>query len=167
MKKLIWPLLALGLLVLLVGFSTPAQAHPPGNASGIWLYTPYLLEQHEAGCKTIFKTMEEGVWSGTFVGTSTEYGRVRIECDGEWLFKAVALFDHVEIDGKSGQLKMLVWGSRPDATAEWFGYWVIKAGTGGLTNLRGEGTFWGPGAPGAGEQGTIYYDGNVHFEHAE
>ena len=46
----------------------------------------------------------------------------------------------------------------------WHGRWVILRGTDELATLRGQGTWWGPGAPDVGLWGDIYYGGNIHFE---
>jgi hypothetical protein len=161
-KKVV--LLSLLILVFLFMITFSVQAGPPKPAEGEWLYTPYILGVKEAGCNTFLTTYEDGIWSGTFNGNSREDGRVIVHCQGNWSFKAIAYFEDVEVANRSGSLTMTVNGSRPDASAEWFGYWTITDGTDGLENLRGQGTFWGPGAPEPGVQGTIYYEGNIHFE---
>ncbi len=153
------------MLVFLFALTASVQAGPPQSASGLWLYTPHIVDVREADCNTHLTTFEVSEWQdGTFVGTSTEDARVIIHCQGNWSFKGTVDFDHVEVDGRSGTLQMTVNGSRPDATADWFGYWTITAGGGDLENLRGHGTFSGPGAPGPGMQGEIHYTGQIHFE---
>jgi len=124
------------------------------------------LEAKEAGCNTFLKTFEEGWWSGTFNGSSTEDGTVVIHCSGAWSFKAIVSFEG-SVAGKMGTLTMSVVGSRPDGLADWEGRYVILSGTGELASLRSQGTWWGPGAPAPGEWGDIYYDGNYHFEPGE
>ncbi len=86
-----------------------------------------------------------------------------IHCNEAWSFNAIVSFDGT-VNGKSGTLKMSVVGKRPDAFADWEGKSVILSGTGELANLRGRGTWWGPGAAEEGKWGDIYYDGNYHFE---
>lgn len=153
------------LLALLFAITLTVQAGAPEDASGTWLYTPYIMGVRQAGCNTHLTTFEESIWQdGTFVGTSTEDGTVIIHCAGNWSFHATVDFDFVEVNGRSGTLEMTVNGSRPDATADWFGHWTITGGGGELENLRGHGTFWGPGAPAPGVQGTIDYAGSIHFE---
>ena len=165
MRKVSIALMILIILVFLFAITLSVQAGPPGSASGLWLYTPYIVSVREADCNTHLTTFEESIWQdGTFVGTSTEDARVIIHCAGNWSFQGTVDFDYVEVDGRSGTLEMSVNGSRPDATADWFGHWVITDGGGELENLRGQGTFWGPGAPAPGVQGEIHYDGNIHFE---
>ena len=162
MKKKIFVLL-ITLVILSLG-AIPVFAGPPALATGLWQYTPYILDVKEAGCNTFLDTFENGVWAGTFQGTSTEDGKVVIHCSGAWSFNAIVSFDPVTVDGKLGTLKMSVVGSRPDAEADWQGKWVIISGTGELENLRGQGTWWGPGSPEVGVQGNIPYEGNYHFE---
>lgn len=165
MRKVTLALLALIAFVLVFAVAISVQASPPEEASGTWLYTPFITDVREHGCNTQLTTFEESEWlDGTFVGTSTEVGRVIIHCAGNWSFKGTVDFDAVEVNGRSGTLEMTVNASRPDAAADWFGYWTITDGGGELENLRGQGTIWGPGAPAPGVQGTIYYAGNIHFE---
>jgi hypothetical protein len=163
MKKLSLILLSLLIFVFLFAITLSVQAGPPEPAEGIWLYTPFILDEKVAGCNSILTTYEEGIWSGTFEGTSREDGTVKVHCKGNWNFKAIAYFEDVTVDGRSGTLTMTVNGTRPDALSDWFGHWTITDGTDELENLRGHGTFWGPGAPAPGEQGTIFYDGKYHF----
>jgi len=164
MRKLRLALFIIGTVAAFVVIALPVLAGPPEDASGLWQYTPYILDARSAGCNTIFTTFEDGVWTGTFTGTSTEDGKVVIHCKGSWSFNAIVTFDQVTVDGITGTLVMAVNGTRPTDTADWFGYWVITDGADGLENLRGHGTWWGPGAPEPGKQGDIYYDGKVHTE---
>ena len=156
--------LSIGSLLLLLLVSLPVFAGPPQEAAGLWQYQPFVLEVREAGCNTILTTFENGVWTGTFAGDSTEDGKVVIHCNGQWSFNAIVTFEEVTVDGRSGGLEMSVNGSRPDAGSDWTGRWVIISGTDDLADLRGQGTWWGPGAPGEGEWGDIYYEGGYHFE---
>lgn len=157
-------------VMILSALVMPAQAGPPMNAEGLWQYVPYILDARMAGGTTFLTTYEEGVWTdisptlpGTFQGTSTEDGKVVIHRSGAWSFNAIVSFEGT-VDGKEGTLEMSVGGDRPDGSADWEGRWVILSGTGELATLRGQGTWWGPGSPGPGESGDIYYAGRFHFE---
>jgi hypothetical protein len=164
MKKLTKTSLALLAIVLLLSaLLISAQAGPPDTAEGLWKYQPFIEDTRTAGCNTFLDTFENGIWSGTFEGTSTEDGKVVIHCSGAWSFNAIVSYTG-EVNGQSGTLKMSVEGSRPDGLSDWQGRWVILNGTEGLATLRGQGTWWGPGSPGEGIWGDIYYEGNVHFE---
>lgn len=160
-KKILVLSIVLALLFLL---AIPALAGPPEKAEGLWQYKPFILEVKEAGCNTFLTTFENGLWTGTFEGTSTEDGKVVIHCNGRWSFNAIVTFSELTVDGKSGTAEMSVVGSRPDAFTDWAGMFVIQNGTGELANLRGQGKWWGPGAPEVGVWGDIEYSGNYHFE---
>jgi hypothetical protein len=161
MKKM-W-LTLLTVVVALSALLMSAQAGPPTTAEGLWQYQPFIEDTRTAGCNTFLDTYENGIWSGTFEGTSTEDGKVVIHCSGAWSFNAIVSYTG-EVNGQSGTLQMSVEGSRPDGVSDWHGRWVILRGTEGLATLRGQGTWWGPGSPNPGEWGDIYYEGNVHFE---
>lgn len=152
-------LMAALLFILLV----PAHAGPPENAEGVWQYQPFIENVRTAGGNTFLDTFENGRWTGTFSGTSMEDGNVVIYSSGAWSFRGIVSFRGA-VDNRSGELTMLAVGSRPDAFTDWEGTWVIKSGTGELATLKGRGTWWGPGSPGVGQWGDIYYSGSVHFE---
>ena len=163
MNKKLLALTILLMAALLFTLSAPVLAGPPTPAEGLWRYQPFIEEVRLAGGNTFMKTYENGEWIGTFFGTSTEDGTIVIHSSGAWSFKATVAFEG-EVEGKVGELTMHVVGSRPDATADWTGKWVILYGTGELATLRGQGDWWGPGAPAPGEWGDIYYSGGIHFE---
>jgi len=161
MKKMLLTLLTV--FMVLSTLSMPMHAGPPTTAEGLWQYKPTVLAVRVADGNTFLTTKEEGKWAGTFEGTSTEDGKVVIHSSGSWSFRGTVSFDG-EVNGKSGKLEMHVVGSKPDAVTDWEGKWVILSGTDGLATLRGQGTWWGPGAPAPGEWGDIYYSGNIHFK---
>jgi hypothetical protein len=164
MRKMLLTLFTVLMISLLSTLSTPAHAGPPTDADGLWQYQPFILGVEEAGCNTFLTTFENGKWTGTFKGTSTEDGKVVIHCSGSWSFNAIVSFSEVTVDGKEGTLEMSVVGRRPDENTDWQGKWVILSGTDDLATLRGQGTWWGPGAPDVGQWGDIYYSGQMHFE---
>ena len=161
MKKM-W-LTLLTVVVALSALLISAQAGPPDTAEGLWQYQPFIESARTAGCNMFLDTFENGIWSGTFEGTSTEDGKVVIHCSGSWSFNAIVSYVG-SVNGQSGTLVMSVQGSRPDAFSDWHGGWVILRGTEELATLRGQGTWSGPGSPGEGIWGDIYYEGSVHFE---
>jgi hypothetical protein len=151
------------IVILLFILAVPAQAGPPDNAGGRWWYLPFIDDMKQAGCNTFITSSEIGEWTGTFVGDSTESGKVVAHCTGQLSFNATVTFDEVTVDGKQGGLVMSVNGTKP-AGSEWVGGWVILSGTGDLANLHGQGTWWGPGAPGWEQWGYVDYAGKYHFE---
>lgn len=163
MKKRILIVFIAMILVLLIAMSVPVHAGPPETVSGLWQYQPFIENVRTAGGNTFLDTFENGKWTGTFSGTSTEDGEVVIHSSGAWSFRAIVSFEG-KVDDRAGELTMLVVGSRPDVLTDWTGRWVIISGTDELAALHGQGTWWGPGAPNVGEWGDIYYGGNMHFE---
>ena len=163
MKKKSLILVTALLIVLLSALAIPVSAQPAKNAAGLWQYQPFIEEMRFADGNTFLKTTENGIWTGTFSGNSTEDGKVVIHSSGAWSFKGIVSFEG-EVNGTAGKLTMRVVGSRPDELTDWMGKWVILSGTDELSALRGQGTWWGPGAPGPGSWGNIYYAGNIHFE---
>ena len=154
----------LTVVVALSALLISAQAGPPTTAEGLWQYVPYIESSRTSGCNTFLETVEDGWWYGTFEGTSTEDGKVVIHCSGAWSFNAIVSYTGA-VNGHTGTLKMSVEGSlRPEKSSDWHGRWVILSGTEGLATLRGQGTWWGPGSPGPGQLGDIYYEGEIHFE---
>ena len=185
MTKKAFAVLTLVMVLLMV--STTVLAQPPMEVGGLWRYQPFIKVKVDGECvappaepndgpcienhddNTVMYTFENGEWSQGdfedvlyFDGVSTEDGKVVIHSSGFWSFNAIVSFEG-EVDGKSGILKMSVVGKAPDQFSDWKGQWVILSGTGELSNLHGQGTWWGPGAPAVGEWGDIYYSGKVKF----
>lgn len=159
---------ALAALGLSLAVIIPVQSRPPSEASGLLQYTPYFVSASTAGCNTTVVTFEEGEWFGSIMGASEDDGRVTVHCSGLWTFHALSIFENATVIDESGQarsgpLVLSLNGSRPDASSDWFGYWVVLAGEGEIANLRGQGTWSGPGAPGFELEGDIDYEGQVHF----
>jgi hypothetical protein len=163
MKKRSCLLITVLMVAILSTLSVPAYAGPPTTAEGLWQYQPFIEEMRFADGNTFLKTFENGKWTGTFTGTSTEDGKVVIHSSGAWSFRGTVSFDG-EVNGRTGSLTMRVVGKRPDAFTDWTGKWTILSGTDGLVDLRGQGTWWGPGAPDVGQWGDIYYSGEIHFD---
>jgi len=161
MKTRVFTLLTMILILSIL--STPALAGPPTEAGGLWQYKPEILEMWFADGNMFLHTAEEAVWTGTFEGDSTEDGLVVVHSSGLWTFNGMVSFVGT-VDGKSGTMEMSVNGTRPDEFSDWTGRWVILSGTDELANLRGQGRWWGPGAPEPGEWGDIDYSGKIHFE---
>lgn len=161
MKKRVLTLLTM--IMILSTLSAPALAGPPTEVGGLWQYTPYIVGVRVAGGNMFLQTIEDGIWTGNFEGDSTEDGQVVVHSSGSWSYKGIVSFVGT-VDGRSGTMEMSVAGRRPDVLSDWQGLWVILSGTDELANLRGQGTWWGPGAPAPEQQGDIYYSGTIHFE---
>jgi len=139
---------------------------PPTSASGKWCYTPHIKDMREADGNTFMEAYTEtppDEWTGTFDGKSKDVYSAVILSTGAWNAGGVALFDGA-VGNRKGTLVIWFSGKRPDAKADWSGKWVILRGIGELANLRGEGTWWGPGAPDVGKRGCVDYSGKIHFD---
>ena len=139
---------------------------PPTSASGKWCYTPFIKDSRSADNNTFLEAYTKDppdVWTGTFEGNSEDTYHAVILSTGAWDMGGVALFDGA-VSNRKGTLVIWFSGNRPDAEADWSGKWVILRGTGELANLRGEGTWWGPGAPEVGKRGCVDYSGKIHFD---
>lgn len=165
MRKLI---VLLSLFVLLVALmpAAPAAAGDRVEVSGTTSYTPHLVGiPRVAGGNTFLTTTEDAEWVGSFVGTSFDECKVIVHRSGMWTYTATAYF-HGSVEGQEGELIMRMNGRRPDGDADWTGNWVILRGSEDLANLRGEGTFAGPGAEDFEVSGSIEYEGHIHFDPA-
>jgi len=157
-------LLALVLTLVLVP-AVIALATPPTIVSGTWYYTPWIASTRFADGNMFmeaYTSVPPDRWEGTFDGTSVDEYKGVIHPTGAWNADGVALFDGV-VGGREGTLVIEFVGKKTDAEADWSGKWVILSGTGELANLRGQGTWWGPGAPGVGIEGSVEYSGKIHF----
>jgi hypothetical protein len=167
MKKSSMLLITVLAVALLSMLSVPVHGGPPTTAEGLWRYLPTTNETvRVAGGNTFIYAEEVGEWTGTFEGESTEVGVVVIHSAGFASFKGIVSLVG-SVGGKSGTLEIQVVGKKPDLLpgTEWDGKWVILSGTGDLANLRGHGTWWGPGWQGdPTEWGNIPYAGEIHFD---
>ena len=172
MKKRLLILIALMAVLLLV--AGPVYATPPEPASGTWCYIPFPVPLRFADGNMFLEATSEDRWeegtfdSTEFVGSGSVYRAtihkfVDFTDTGPWFAQGLVTFVG-KVGDKEGTLVMRFLGKRPDATSDWSGKWVILSGTGELENLRGQGTWWGPGAPEAGVEGCVDYSGNYHFE---
>lgn len=175
MRKMLLIPLIVCMVALLSTLSTPVHATPPPRyqpqciprpqcvpAEGTWNYTPRIIEMWDWG----FLGDEVANWTGTFNGTSYDVFTVVFH---DWGWSAIGLifFDGtvtLEDDTvKEGSLVILFVGKKPEGQ-DWHGHWVILSGKGDLANLRGRGTWWGPGAPEPGVEGPLDYSGWIHFK---
>ncbi len=138
----------------------------PISVSGKWHYTPFIKDTRVADNYTFLEAYTKDppdTWEGTFVGKSEDVYNITINSAGAWDFSGVVLFDGV-VGDREGTLVIWVSGKKLDAEADWSGKWVVLRGIGDLANLRGEGTWWGPGAPDVGQRGSVDYSGKIHFD---
>jgi hypothetical protein len=174
MKKRPLLLITVLIVALLCTLSLSAHAGPPIAASGTWWYIPTIVDTRLAGNNMFLEVTSVDYWTGTFDspeggGSNSVYGAaihefVSLTETGSWYGEGLSTFVGT-VAGKSGTLVIRFVGRRPGATADWSGTWVILRGTDELKNLRGQGTWWGPGWQGDPDvYGQVDYSGNIHFE---
>lgn len=187
----------LSLVIVLSTLTISASAYMPAlqeSDDNLWQYLPYIKVKDDSGTcvrpemdytveppqdidlrercvreargNTYMDIFEFGRWTGEFEGTSEEHGKVVIHRSGKVFFWGSVSFEG-KVKGKPGTLELFVHGSKPDATSDWQGRWVIVSGTGDLATLRGRGPWWGPGWQGdPTEYGDIHYGGKTRFRTA-
>ena len=126
-------------------------------ASGEWTYqVDLLLTTKEANGNTFKYGEETGTWSGTFTGTSFDFFELVAHPSGFVTCQGLIDFTGT-VNGVSGTMIIKFIGKKTGDPLLWSGTWVIISGTGGLANLRGRGTWWGPSL-------DLDYSGNIHFD---
>jgi hypothetical protein len=166
MNKRTLRLLIVCLIVLLGTLSLPVQAQEQGPmpVSGSFNYTFSVLASGASSGNTFMDGTEDEVWTGDLAGTAVSPFPFVIWSSGvqdAWLLTE---FEGTVLGKYEGTLKIIAIYSRPDATAQWEGEWMIVSGTGDLEHLRGHGVAWGPGSTNADDGVTdIFYTGEVMF----
>jgi hypothetical protein len=136
------------------------------DANGIWYYKPDLSgiqmiefdPYHGDPNKAFMAVPYDSKWTGIFNGKSKDYGVAIAHGPSPMIFVDAITFQNVDVGGATGGLHLDVLGERPAVGSDWKGSWVITSGSGDLEEIRGHGTFWGPGWLGNPEEyGVIYY----------
>ena len=147
-------------IVALLTLSIPVHATPPTTVSGTVDYTFEGTGIREADGNTFLYAIEWETWVGDFEGTAVAVFRVGMFSSAEfWNVWLRSTFTGTVL-GESGTMVIQLVGKKP-AGEDWYGEWVILSGTDGLANLRGQGTWWGPGFGAVGPD--IFYEGKIHF----
>ena len=153
--------LAVCIISLISVLMIPAVlATPPEPVSGSFDYTFAILDTFVANGNTFLYAEEWEVWIGDFSGIGHAYFTVMAHKSGWKNVQLLSTFTGT-VDGKSGTLVLRLFGKKP-LGGEWYGQWVILSGTDELANLRGQGTWGGPG--GSAPSPHIWYEGKIHFE---
>jgi len=140
---------AVALLVLPVLAAPLSAAGPPLQASGSFIQTPIIQSNiRTAGPVTLFDFTETDTLTGTLSGTSVIRGQCVLRESGRATCTAREVFTGT-VNGQSGTVEFAdVVHIANAATGALTGSWTVIGGTGGLSNLRGHGTFEGSGGRG-------------------
>jgi hypothetical protein len=139
------------------------HATTPIPTEGYFDYTYTITGTKVADGNLFIYATEDEIWVGDLAGTSQAAFRVEIFTEGFWNVWLRSTFTGT-VQDKSGTMVIQLVGKRTMWDSErfwWSGQWVIISGTGELENLRGQGTWWGPGFGAVGPD--IFYSGQIHF----
>jgi len=159
-RKILLTVVALAAVLLATPYIGTVYATQPTAVSGSFDYTFEVTGMREADGNVFLYAAEDEVWIGDFEGTSQAVFRVGMFRSGFWNVWLRSTFTGTVL-GKSGTLVIQLVGKKPGGE-DWYGQWVILEGTGELADLRGRGTWWGPGAGPVSP--NIEYMGQVHFD---
>ena len=94
---------------------------------------------------------------GTFEGTGRGPFKMTMHPNGFFTGSGKTVFTG-SVNGHSGTC-VIMWVGKTINDEFWWSFkWIIISGTGGLTNLRGKGTCYGPGPSGVEMTGWIHFD---------
>ena len=122
------------------------------DAGGVWCYLPRdpsdpnpkdFAFGYRMGEDDFFTGSYDSEWRGTFKGQSHDNGFViwrNFPADGPAMFVELVTFDSVRVGGKTGGLKLYLYGARE--TNRWSGPWFIVSASGELEGLEGRGKWW-------------------------
>jgi hypothetical protein len=145
-------ILTLLVSTLAVGALPPASAAPPMPVNSTYLVKlgPRTVEPMPNTDLQIINEMNQATAAGTFAtapdGISFQVRAILRPATGEGIFSSVAMFNG-SVAGVAGTALLGFVGTTTNFTT-YQGDWVVLSGTGGLTNLRGQGTFLQSGANG-------------------
>ncbi len=158
------------------GESRGTGSSAPGfiAASGPWVDCNIVTDFKQVGRNLIITVDITETFSGTLDGCYTGTERDVVYRNGSATFHGNGIFTGV-VNGQSGTMVMIYEGTA-NAQGVASANWVLEQGTGGLTNLHGQGTFEGtlvalqtspctPPDPTVCDGGMFggTYGGNLHF----
>jgi hypothetical protein len=142
---------------------------------GRWCYGEIVEGEHITRGNNVFYSLDDsGAWIGSFVGYSSDDGKIKVDQSGNIFFRSTMTLESVTVDGKTGGLVMRAKGFLPAGGefSDYSGTWMIIKSTGGLRGLRGRGTWGGVvfGNPdcsaidGGMFIASVPYTGKIHFK---
>jgi len=141
-KSLLSLLICMGLLLSPLFVPTAdSQA-----VEGTFDYNYETVYQEEAFGQKILYALEHERWVGTFEGSAHAVFIVLVDENGAMTVDLFSTFTGT-VNGKTGSVVIRLIGKKPPKE-DWAGDWEIIRGIGDLANLRGQGTWGGPGYEG-------------------
>lgn len=117
------------------------------SVEGTFDYNYEIVYQEEAHAHTMIYAIEHEWWTGSFEGTAHAVFIVLVDETGTPTVDLLSTFTGT-VHGKKGSLVIRLIGEKTSPDANWGGDWEIIRGIGELKNLRGQGTWGGPGYEG-------------------
>jgi hypothetical protein len=145
MRKKLLSTLLMCITGLLCPLLLPA-AHSQ-TVEGTFDYNYETVYQEEAHGRTILYALEHEQWTGSFDGTAHAVFIVLVDEAGAMTVDLFSTFTGT-VNGKTGSLVIHLIGEKPSPEEDWAGDWDIVRGIGDLADLRGQGTWGGPGYEG-------------------
>lgn len=130
--------------VLLCPLLIPA-AHSQ-TVEGAFDYNYETVYQEQAHGRTILYALEHERWTGNLEGAAHAVFIVLVDDAGAMTVDLFSTFTGT-VHGKIGSVVIRLIGEKPPKQ-DWAGEWEIIRGIGELANLRGQGTWGGPGYEG-------------------
>ena len=161
MRKMLSAALLMCIVALLTLLIPAGYATKPQDVEGTVDYTFEIIEEltRVADGNTFIYAIEWEDWAGDFEGTGEAVFRVGMfSSAGFWNVWLRTTFTGT-VNGESGTLVIQLVGKKPEGE-DWYGQWVILSGTGELADLRGRGTWGGPGFGAVGPD--LWYEGKIH-----
>jgi len=147
------------LSVLLIPTVLASKPRPFIPVSGTWSWgVEDWLERYANGNTFVSATEIDEFFDGTFIGTGEGPFTMTIHRGGFITGSGRTVFTGTVANSPPGSCVIMWVGKTIDEEGYWSFKWIIISGTGGLSNLRGKGTCYGPGPLGVDMTGTIHFD---------
>jgi hypothetical protein len=146
------------LSVLLIPTVLASKPRPLIPVSGTWSWGVSDWSERYANGNTFVSATEiDEFKDGTFIGIGEGPFTMTIHRGGFITGSGRTTFTGT-VDGHSGTC-VIMWVGKTINDQFWWSFkWIIISGTGGLSNLRGQGTCYGPGPSGVEMTGKIHFD---------
>jgi hypothetical protein len=143
-----WAVALLAMILAAALFAQPASATTPTQGSGTFTFAAAVTGSRSAGGNTFLSLTGSETISGAIIGTATVQFTQVIHSSGESNINGV-ITCACTVGGRSGTVEFSFEGTGAGTAASPFdGQFVAQNGSGGLSDLRVNGTFHGVGPGG-------------------